>query len=331
MSKRIPLVIAAGLALALGAYFLWPTLRSGSGSPGALILYGNVDLREVRLGFRVSGRLAAMNLEEGDAVSAGALMATLDGEPYRQALASADAAVRQAHAALERLQAGSRPQEIESAQAAVRETEAQTVNAVRELERQQALRAQGASSQQLLDAAIERRDQTQARLVAARENLALVVEGPRREDIDAARAAANAAEANRDAAATRLDDTALRAPAPGIIATRVREPGTILGAGEPVYLVTLNEQVFVRAYVAEPDLGRVVPGQGVLIRSDAAAEPYRGQVGFVSPRAEFTPKTVETTELRTDLVYRLRIIVDDADPGLRQGMPVTVEIEEGGA
>lgn len=331
MSKRIRIGLAAALVLSLGGWLAWSALRSTDDPAGALTLYGNVDFREVRLGFRVAGRLAAMRLEEGDTVSAGMPLASLDAEPYRQALASADAAVRQARAVLERLQAGARPQEVEAARAAVHEAEAQAVNATRELARQQALLAQDLSSRQLVDAAIERRDQAQARLTAARENLALVVEGPRTEDIAAARAALDAASAGRDAAATRLDDTTLLAPGSGTVATRAREPGSVLAPGEPVYIVNLDEQVFVRAYVAEPDLGLVAPGRAVLIRTDARAEPYHGRVGFVSPRAEFTPKTVETAELRTDLVYRLRIVVEDADAALRQGMPVTVEIAADGA
>jgi len=94
-----------------------------------------------------------------------------------------------------------------------------------------------------------------------------------------------------------------------------------------VYSLSLDAPVYVRAYVGEPDLGRIAPGTPVRVRTDASEKAYSGQVGFVSPRAEFTPKTVETTDLRTDLVYRLRIVVDDADDALRQGMPVTVEVD----
>jgi HlyD family secretion protein len=103
----------------------------------------------------------------------------------------------------------------------------------------------------------------------------------------------------------------------------------MLAQGAPVYTLSLRDPVYVRAYVAEPDLGRVVPGREVWLTTDSSTQRYRGQIGFVSPRAEFTPRTVQTLELRTDLVYRLRIVVHDADSALRQGMPVTVEVPLG--
>src|SRR5690606_10024904 len=123
---------------------------------------------------------------------------------------------------------------------------------------------------------------------------------------------------------TELDDTSLKAPSDGTILTRIREPGTILAAGAPVYTLSLDQAVWIRAYIEEPDLGKIAPGTQVAIETDSSAKRYRGRVGFISPRAEFTPKSVETPGARTDLVYRIRIIVDDADAGLRQGMPVTI-------
>ncbi len=106
--------------------------------------------------------------------------------------------------------------------------------------------------------------------------------------------------------------------------TRSREPGAMLGVGAPVYTVSLAHNVYIRAYVDEPSLGLAVPGASVTIATDTLGKEYRGQIGFVSPRAEFTPKSVETPALRSDLVYRLRIVVTNADEFLRQGMPVTV-------
>jgi HlyD family secretion protein len=114
-----------------------------------------------------------------------------------------------------------------------------------------------------------------------------------------------------------------------VILTRVREPGAIVGLGMPVYTLSLTETVYVRAYVDESSLGRVVPGDKLIVTTDTSDRQYTGQVGFVSPRAEFTPKSVETPELRTDLVYRLRIVVTDADDSLRQGMPVTITLPPG--
>ena len=117
-------------------------------------------------------------------------------------------------------------------------------------------------------------------------------------------------------------------PSDGTVIARVREPGSMVASQSTVYSLSLDKPVYVRAYVSEPDLGRIAPGTTVRVRSDTSDKVYRGQIGFISPRAEFTPKTVETTDLRTDLVYRLRIVIDEADSdgALRQGMPVTIEV-----
>ncbi|MCB1699398.1 MAG: secretion protein HlyD [Halioglobus sp.] len=319
MKRRIAVVLIL-LAAGVAAYQYWPD-RTTSGD---LTLYGNVDIREVQLGFRVAGRLETMNFEEGDAVSAGAVLASLDSQPMRDGVSLAEARVAEAQARLALLRAGSRSQEIEQARARVSEAEAALENAENEYTRQRDLTAKRLSSRSLLDSTLAQRDQASARLAASREALALAVEGARGEDIAAAEAALAGAMAQRDQALTQLEDTRLLAPNDGVILTRVREPGSILQAGAPVYTLSLLETVYVRAYVDEPHLGKVIPGSQVIVRTDSSGRDYIGRVGFVSPRAEFTPKTVETPELRTDLVYRLRIVIPEADEGLRQGMPVTI-------
>ena len=319
MKRRIAVVLIL-LAAGVAAYQYWPD-RTTSGD---LTLYGNVDIREVQLGFRVAGRLETMNFEEGDAVSAGAVLASLDSQPMRDGVSLAEARVAEAQARLALLRAGSRSQEIEQARARVSEAEAALENAENEYTRQRDLTAKRLSSRSLLDSTLAQRDQASARLAASREALALAVEGARGEDIAAAEAALAGAMAQRDQALTQLEDTRLLAPNDGVILTRVREPGSILQAGAPVYTLSLLETVYVRAYVDEPHLGKVIPGSQVIVRTDSSSRDYIGRVGFVSPRAEFTPKTVETPELRTDLVYRLRIVIPEADEGLRQGMPVTI-------
>ena len=325
MKKPIALLVILLLA---GGYFGYTHLHN-SAVDGDLVLYGNVDIREVQLGFRVSGRLEQMKFEEGDAVSAGAVLATLDSKPQQDGLALAEAKVSEATARLAVLRTGSRPQEIEQARARVVEAEAALKNAEQEYRRQREVTDKGLSSQGLLDNAVAQRDETSARLAASREALALAIEGARAEDILAAEAALAGAQAQREQAVTQLEDTQLKAPSNGIVLTRVREPGAIVAAGAPVYTVSLTDTVYVRAYVDEPQLGKVVPGATLTVTTDSSDRVYTGQVGFVSPRAEFTPKSVETPELRTDLVYRLRIVIPDADDGLRQGMPVTITFPPG--
>jgi len=324
LRTRILLVAGVLFAAAIGVS-VWSHIQAQRNAK-TLTLYGNVDIREVELSFRVPGRLQTMYFDEGDGVDAGALVAEIDPEPYRAAFAVDDARVQQAQANLEKLESGSRPQEVARARAAVREAQAAYDDAQRELTRQIGLLKTGASSEKSHDSARARRDETAATLASAREALALAEEGFRSEEIEAARADLAAARAQRDLSETRLEDTKLTAPSHGTLIARIREPGSMLGAGTPVYSLSLRDPIYVRAYVDEPHLGALAPGDEVEITTDSSDHVYHGQIGFISPRAEFTPKSVETTELRTDLVYRLRIVVRDGDEALRQGMPVTVHV-----
>lgn len=324
--KRL-VVIAAVMVVAVLAAVLWA--RRAGNDDGALVLYGNVDIREVQLAFRQPGRVHEMLFEEGDAVTAGARMATLDPEPYREALAVAEASVRVAEAEVARLHGGLRPQEITRAREELNRARAAATDAGRNYQRQAGLLASQVISQATLDSARAARDQTAAAARAAEAALSQALEGFRNEDIAAGEARLAAAEAARDQAATALADAELLAPASGTVIARVREPGSMVASQSAVYSLSLDTPVYVRAYVDGPDLDRVAPGTRVRVRGDSSDKVYAGQVGFVSPRAEFTPKTVETPELRTDLVYRLRVVIDadQVDGRLRQGMPVTIEVE----
>ena len=326
-TKRI-LIIAAVIVI-IGAGWLW--MQRGSRDGDALNLYGNVDIREVQLAFRQSGRVAQMLFDEGDHVEPGAHMATLDAQPFEEALAAADAAVAAAQADLDKLRRGLRPQEIAQAQEALNQALAVARDTERNFDRQSQLLASGAASQKTVDAARTARDQAAASVKAARAAHSQAAEGFRKEDIAAGQARLAAAQAARAQAATALADTVLLAPGTGTIIARVREPGSMAVSQSPVYSLSLDAPVYVRAYVGEPDLGRIAPGMRVRVRSDSSDKLYQGQIGFISPRAEFTPKTVETTDLRTDLVYRLRIVVTNADAALRQGMPVTIDVDAGQA
>jgi len=269
-----------------------------------------------------------MTFDEGDAVSAGTRLAVLDAQPYRDALAATQAQVHVAQAELTKLRRGLRPQEITQAREALRQAQALATEAERNFQRQSGLLASGASSQRTVDAARAARDQAAAGVEAAKAALSQASEGFRKEDIAAAEARLAATQAAVAQATTSLADTELTAPSDGTVIARVREPGSMVASQSTVYSLSLDKPVYVRAYVSEPDLGRIAPGTTVRVRSDTSDKVYRGQIGFISPRAEFTPKTVETTDLRTDLVYRLRIVIDEADSdgALRQGMPVTIEV-----
>lgn len=317
-----------GVLIIAGTLYFTLSLWKHHQEQGYLILYGNVDIRQADLGFRVSGRLAEMRFEEGDEVKKGDILAVLDKTPYEAALALAQGQLSQLKANYTKLKQGNRPQEIASAQQTLREREAASKNATALYERIQAQIKVGASSKQEFDDALAKKIEADALLQSAKQNLNLIEEGFRQEDIDAGLAAMETAEAQLEIAQITLNDTEILAPSDGIIFTRVREPGAIVNPQSIVYTLSLHKPVWVRAYVSEPNLGRIKPGMKAEIITDThPGTPLKGQIGFISPQAEFTPKTVETPELRTDLVYRLRIYVEDSEGQLRQGMPVTVKIQ----
>jgi HlyD family secretion protein len=321
--KKVIAIVIALLGVAAGAGWIYHNYHHERGM--VLTLYGNVDIREVTLGFRVPGKLAKLFFDEGDKVKAGEVIARLDAEPYSNQVASATAQVESLRARLKLRETGNRPEEIAQARSLVREREATAANAERLFKRSDEMLAVKGVSIQDRDNAAASYEEAEARLKSAREHLALLEAGFRVEDIAQAKADLAQAEAALATANLQVKDTVLTAPSDGVILTRAQEAGAILQAGSAVFTLSLVDPVWVRAYVHEPDLGRIHPGMKVEIRSDSRRDkPYTGQIGFISPRAEFTPKTVETPELRTALVYRLRIVVANPDEGLRQGMPVTV-------
>ena len=327
--KRLPRVLVLLIAASVAGWWFGLPARLGwtSKPTDHLTLYGNVDIRQVQLGFRVSGRIEKTLVDEGDAVKAGTVIARLDAQPYEDRLRAAEAQVALQRATLAKLRFGPRLAEIAQARAAHAERIAERRNAELAFDRNDRLRPSGVVAQATLDQARAARDMASARVDSTREALRLLEEGTRPEDIDAARAALQAAEADLATATISVHDTQLVAPADGVILSRVREPGAIVSPSDIVYVLSLSMPVWVRTYVAEPYLGKLHPGMIVEVMSDSApAHPYRGTIGYVSPVAEFTPKAVETPELRTDLVYRLRVIINQPDTGLRQGMPVTVRI-----
>jgi HlyD family secretion protein len=313
------------LALAAGAYWYFRIYEPAHSD--RLELMGNVEVRQVNLGFKVGGRIDRLAVDEGDTVAAGALLAALDKRYFDDAIRGAEAEVARQQAALDRLEHGTRPEEVDQAKAVVAEHEAMVENARIVFRRQSELKQKGVASQQAYDDAAATLRQAEAQLQSADKALTLAEIGPRVEDIAEARASLQAAQAALIQAQRDLEDAELIAPSAGTVLSRVREVGAIIQAGETVYVLSLTSPVWVRSYVSEPDLGRVQPGMKVEIRSDTPGTPvYVGTIGFISPAAEFTPKTVETRELRTALVYRLRIVVDNPDGALRQGMPVTIAV-----
>lgn len=325
LNRRIVIIaLAAGIVIAA-------LLTSGFGllghrDNGALTLHGNVDVREVDLAFRVGGRIKSIAVEEGQKVQAGEQLATLDTATTDAQVAQADAAVAQARAQLAKLQNGNRAQDINQAQARVSSAQATLREAEQDVERRRGLVGPGAVSRDLWQQTLAARDKARAQLTEASQSLSLQTAGARREDIAAARAQLQSAEASRKGVQTDLGDTHLLAESAATVVTRAREPGAIVQPGETVLTLSIDRPLRVRAYVAETDLSRISPGMPVTVKADGNSKTYRGTIGYIAPKAEFTPKSVETQDLRTDLVYRLRIIVTNPDGALRQGQPVTVNV-----
>ncbi|QOV66292.1 secretion protein HlyD [Kosakonia pseudosacchari] len=322
MKKPIVVVVIVVVVLAaLGGGWLWYQSKQDR----TLTLYGNVDIRTVNLSFRVGGRLSALNVDEGDAIRAGQTLGEIDKAPYENALLQAQANVATAQAKYSLATAGYRDEEIAQAVAAVRQAQAAYDYAQNFYQRQQGLMKSRAISANDLENARSSRDQAEATLKSAQDKLSQYRAGNRPQEIAQAKASLEQAEAALAQAQLDLHDTTLIAPSNGTVLTRAVEPGSMLSAGSTVLTLSLTRPVWVRAYVGERNLHQAQPGQEILLYTDGRPDkPYHGKIGFVSPTAEFTPKTVETPDLRTDLVYRLRIIVTDADDSLRQGMPVTL-------
>lgn len=324
LARIIPfvLIILAGA----GGYFMYVNRQQAP--EDKLLLYGNVDIRQVQLAFQVSGRLEKIYVQEGDRVKAGTLLAEIDAVRYRANLQKAQAELAAQKQIVARLEAGSRPQEIEKARANVRAWEAKLINARITLHRLQSLSGLNYTARQKVDDAAAAYKAAKEELESARQALDLAIAGPRKEDIAAAVAKFRAAEAVVALAAKDLADTKIYAPADAVVRDRIMEPGDMAFPNFPALTLARTNPLWVRVYVPEPDLGKIAPGMQAAISTDSyPGKMYRGWIGYISPTAEFTPKNVETPALRTRLVYQVRVFACNPAGELRLGMPATVQVD----
>jgi len=324
----------AGLVIlvAIAAGFLLGRLGMISGkSQNRLTLYGNVDLRQIDLAFNDSERLAQVLVQEGDKVTRGEILARLDTSRLNPQVANVEAMVAAQQAAVDRLHHGSRPQEIAQAQANVASAKADQVNAMQNWTRLAALTTLTtgrAISEQDLQAAKAALDSAQARLAVAEQALEMSAIGPRKEDIAQGEAQLRADQAQLELLRRQLADAELVAPSDAVVRTRLLEPGEMVSPQRPILNLAITDPKWVRAYVSEPDLGKIHPGMKASIVTDGFPDrPFSGWVGFIASVAEFTPKAVETVELRSSLVYEIRVFVSDPQDQLRLGMPATVILD----
>ncbi len=322
---RLALLLIVIAAASTAGFRYWQKTDPGT---AALTLYGNVDMREVQLAFMVQDRIAELDVNEGEHVNRGQQLGRLETTRFESAVQELEARLEQARQQLGELETGSRPQEIRKAKADVAAAKASQLDAEQRYRRTEELVRKKVSPQQSLDDARSQLDVARAKLNAAQEALSLVMEGPRKETIAAAHASVAQIEALLRRARKDLEDTQLKAPADGIIRSRILEPGDIATPSRPVFTLAKLEPVWIRSYVPETHLGNIVPGMQAQISTDSTpGTSYKGWVGYISPSAEFTPKNVETPTLRTRLVYQVWIYACNPDNKLRLGMPATVELD----
>jgi len=324
--KRTSLIAALVAVVIAGGLAYW-LLRPAS-APKEIVVYGNVDLRQVDLPFNGTERIAAVLVQEGDRVQQGEVLARLDTRRLEPQVAQVQAQVAAQQAVVDRLHNGSRPEEIAQARAALDSAKADAENARRQAERFRSLIAASggrAASQQDLDNANAQLDVANAKVVSQQKALDLAVVGPRKEDVAQAEAQLQAQQAQLALLKQQLADANLLAPSDAVVRSRLMEPGEMASPQKPVFTLAITDPKWVRAYISETDLGKIRSGEVASIGVDSF--PHRrfdGWIGFISPVAEFTPKTVQTEELRTSLVYEIRVFVKDPDDQLRLGMPATV-------
>lgn len=326
MNRKIVIGILVAVVIAAAAY-----LAMSGDDDGALVMYGNVDIRQIELPFAESERIAEVLVKEGDTVRAGQVLARLDTARLRPRVQQAEAQVAAQQQLLLLLKNGTRPEEVAQARAALAAAQAEAVNARSVFERTKSISESSggrAVSQQDLDTALAALRMSEARVESQRKALALALAAPRAEEIAQAEAQLNVAQAQLELLQRQLQDAELIAPTDAVVRNRLMEPGEFATPQRPVFSLAVTSPKWVRAYAAESMLGHLDIGMPARVVIDSFPDgPLEGSIGFISSVAEFTPKTVQTEDLRTSLVYEVRVFVDDPENRLRLGMPATVRID----
>ena len=325
-AKKKAVLFLAACLLGLAAYLYHAFCQQDNQEE--LVLQGNVDVREVSLAFRQSDRILEMLAEEGDRVQKGQVLARLDTRELKLQLQRLNAEIAAQQSTVDKLHNGTRPEEIRQAEGNLRQAQAAAEHAAGVYQRKRDIYTSIAGiSQQELDNAYHDMEAKQATMSVAEAALQEAKAGPRQEDIAGAEAGLQALRNEQLRYIYLLSQYELQAPDDGVIRSRLLEAGDMASPSKPVFKLSLPGKKWVRAYVPETELGRVYEGQQARVYIDSLpGKAIYGQVGYISGTAEFTPKHVQTEELRTSLVYEVRVYVDDADNVLRLGMPATVRI-----
>ncbi len=329
MNKKVIAIVLVIIALVVIGFWVWG-YKTKNQEDSNLTLYGNVDIRQVSLAFEQSGRIEKLLVQEGDKVKAGQVLATLNTNALQIQAKQAQAQLKAQQEAIVKQQVGARPEEISQAKAQLASAQADLDKASKNLQRLQILVSSTdgrAISQQELDYAKSNQHSAEAAVRERQANLELVIKGARQEDREATKAQYDATKANLDLINYNLTQAVLKSPVSAVVRARLQEVGDMTTAQKAVYTLALTDPKWVRVYANEKDLSSIhMGGTAQVIRDADPNQSINGKIGYISSVAEFTPKTVQTDEIRTTLVYEVRVYVNDPNDQLKMGQPVTVKV-----
>ena len=326
MNRKIVVLLLGAALVALAAGVVMRRNQTANGSE--LRLTGTIETTSVAASFKVPGRLKERLVDEGQQVKVGQIVARLEDDELKDERTARAADQQAAQAALADLKAGSRQEEIAASVATLARLKAEADRAAQDATRAEALFKKEVIPRKELDAARAAKDATAAALREGDERLKLVRVGPRPDAVKQAQARLEGAAAARSLADTRLSQAILAAPISGTVMAKHAEPGELLAVGSPVITLAKLDEVWVRAYLPETQLGKIKLGQRATVTSDTwKGRAYQGTVSFIASEAEFTPRNVQTEAERVKLVYRIKITIANPQQELKPGMPVDAVIE----
>lgn len=329
MNKKVIAIVLVVIAVVIVGFWTWK-YNNKNQKDNVLTLYGNVDIRQVSLAFEQSGRIEKLLVQEGDKVKAGQVLAALNTNALHIQAKQAQAQLKAQQEAIVKQDVGARPEEITQAKAQLASAQAELDKTNKNLQRLQILVSSTdgrAISQQELDYAKSNKDSAQAAVRERQANLELIIKGARKEDREATKAQYEVTKANLDLINYNLTQAELKSPVNAVVRARLQEVGDMATEQKAVYTLALIDPKWIRVYVNEQDLSSIkMGGTAQVIRDSDPNQPINGKIGYISSVAEFTPKTVQTEEIRTTLVYEVRVYVNDPNDQLKMGQPVTVKV-----
>jgi len=323
--KRFLIGILFAVAISGVLYYFF--LQDKKGGDPFIKVSGNIETTEVNVGFKIAGRIVSLFAQEGDWVEKGKVLAGIDDEDLRQRLELARATLKSAQARLEKLLAGSRPEELREAEAVLNQAKFDLENKQSQYERMSALYQRHVIPKETLDNAETVCKIAKASLQKATENYQLVKEGPRKEDIEDGRAQVEQVKASLKLAETQVSYTILYSPISGVVLVKSGEVGEVVNPGTSILTLADIQNVWLKAYIPETNLSQVKWGQEVFVTTDLRPQKeYKGKITFISSQAEFTPKQIQTEKERVTLVYRIKVDIPNSDRELKPGMPADGKI-----